>query len=207
MPKIVNPQKRKEEIAQAVFTILYSEGLQGVTLARIAEHTGLAIGSIRHYFPNHKLLIESAISVLIHHIDTRIQSHYSQLATDSVTSHEERLYTTVRVIEELLPFDDQRRKEAVLWLRIINESIHNPLYQPYAKKLVSGMRGVISQILSNALEYPIDSRADVEIERLASLVDGLTIDMLTKDSGMSYRKTRLILLRHIDQLSQETPRN
>lgn len=202
MPKIVNPQKRSEEIAQAVFTILCNEGLHRVTLAGIAQHTGLAIGSIRHYFPTRKLLVESAVDVLLQSIDARIRSHYNQLAIDSATTHQERLYTTVRVIEELLPFDERRRKESVLWLRIINEAIHDPTYQPYAKQFVIGLRGVVAQILAKTLGYPRTGvRGDIEVERLSALIDGLTIDMLTEGSGMSHRKCRLVLLHRVGQLA------
>lgn len=50
MPKKVDPDARREQIADAVIEEIAVHGLRAVTLARIAERTGLAIGSIRHYF-------------------------------------------------------------------------------------------------------------------------------------------------------------
>lgn len=50
MPKRVDPYARREQIADAVIEEIAVHGLRAVTLTRIAERTGLAIGSIRHYF-------------------------------------------------------------------------------------------------------------------------------------------------------------
>jgi AcrR family transcriptional regulator len=50
MPKRVDPEVRREQIADAVIEEIAAHGLRSVTLARIAARTGLAIGSIRHYF-------------------------------------------------------------------------------------------------------------------------------------------------------------
>ena len=50
MPKRVDPDTRREQIADAVIDEIAEHGLRSVTLARIATRTGLAIGSIRHYF-------------------------------------------------------------------------------------------------------------------------------------------------------------
>ncbi|CAM4203208.1 TetR/AcrR family transcriptional regulator [Nocardia ninae] len=50
MPKRVDPDIRREQIADAVIDEIVEHGLRSVTLARIAARTGLTIGSIRHYF-------------------------------------------------------------------------------------------------------------------------------------------------------------
>ncbi|MDT0446396.1 TetR/AcrR family transcriptional regulator [Streptomyces johnsoniae] len=50
MPKRVNPDARREQIADAVIDEIAAHGVRSVTLARISARTGLAIGSIRHYF-------------------------------------------------------------------------------------------------------------------------------------------------------------
>ena len=50
MPRRVDPDVRREQVADAVIDEIAEHGLRSVTLARIATRTGLAIGSIRHYF-------------------------------------------------------------------------------------------------------------------------------------------------------------
>jgi AcrR family transcriptional regulator len=50
VPKRVDPDVRREQVAEAVIDEIAEHGLRAVTLARISARTGLAIGSIRHYF-------------------------------------------------------------------------------------------------------------------------------------------------------------
>jgi AcrR family transcriptional regulator len=50
VPKRVDPDVRREQVAGAVIDEIAEHGLRAVTLARISARTGLAIGSIRHYF-------------------------------------------------------------------------------------------------------------------------------------------------------------
>lgn len=50
MPPRVDPDVRREQVADAVIDEIAEHGLRSVTLARIAARTGLAIGSIRYYF-------------------------------------------------------------------------------------------------------------------------------------------------------------
>lgn len=50
MPKRVDPDVRREQVADAVIEEIAAHGIRSVTLARISARTGLAIGSIRYYF-------------------------------------------------------------------------------------------------------------------------------------------------------------
>lgn len=48
----VDPDARRRQISDAVIDEINAHGIRSVTFARIAARTGLAIGSIRHYFGN-----------------------------------------------------------------------------------------------------------------------------------------------------------
>lgn len=48
----VDPDARRKQISDAVIEEINADGIRSVTFARIAARTGLAIGSIRHYFGN-----------------------------------------------------------------------------------------------------------------------------------------------------------
>ncbi|BBG03891.1 MULTISPECIES: TetR/AcrR family transcriptional regulator [Pseudonocardia] len=50
MPRRVDPDARRAQVADAVIDEIAAHGLRSVTLARISARSGLAIGSIRHYF-------------------------------------------------------------------------------------------------------------------------------------------------------------
>lgn len=182
MPKVVDPQQRADEIANAVFIILCTEGLPAVTLGRVAERTGLAIGSIRHYYPTHQLLVESALTLLITTISERIYRHYDHISQQHPSNQYDR---AVLVLEELLPLDTLRHQEAILWLRLMNEAVHNEVYSPYAARLNVGMRDMVAQILQNTLSDIPLTELDKKVEGLSVFIDGLTIAMLAPGSTIT----------------------
>jgi AcrR family transcriptional regulator len=50
MPKIVNRDKKRSEIAQKAIEILAKRGFQATTIQDIADASGLGKGTIYHYF-------------------------------------------------------------------------------------------------------------------------------------------------------------
>ena len=60
MPKEVDHDARRRELADAASRVIARNGLSATTLAQVAEESGWSIGSIRYYFPNKDELIASA---------------------------------------------------------------------------------------------------------------------------------------------------
>lgn len=198
MPKIVDTKRRARDIAEAVFSIICEEGLPAVSLPGVADRTNLSIGSVRHYFPTHQQLVESALDFLIDTISKRIESHYLSIVKPEQNSHKQKQDQAIRILEELLPLDSHRRQEAILWLRLMNEAIHDSIYQPYATKLSHGMRSLASQIIKNTTGYnPADT---LEIERLCSFIDGITVSMLAPKSTVTPKKAHNLLVRQVNAL-------
>src|ERR687886_364195 len=50
MPKRVDHQQRRRELADAVWRVVAREGLDGTSLQLVADQAGWSIGSLRHYF-------------------------------------------------------------------------------------------------------------------------------------------------------------
>src|ERR1700684_3087916 len=61
MPKEVDHDARRRELADAASRVSARTGLSATTLAQVAEESGWSIGSIRYYFPNKDELIASAL--------------------------------------------------------------------------------------------------------------------------------------------------
>ena len=65
MPKQVDPEQRRLLVADAVLDEILENGIQSVTLARIAQRTGLAIGSIRHFFSGFDEVLAFTFEVVV----------------------------------------------------------------------------------------------------------------------------------------------
>ncbi|SMX75811.1 transcriptional regulator, TetR family [Brevibacterium aurantiacum] len=106
MVQRVDPDIRREQIADAVIEEINAHGLRSVTLARIAARTGLAIGSIRHYFSdNLREVMRFTLGILIQRVvrrDVGLSDDPEARITDAIvfaapTSEQERKENTALV--------------------------------------------------------------------------------------------------------------
>ena len=101
MSSRVDPNVRREQVADAVIDEIAEHGLRSVTLARIAARTGLAIGSIRHYFGDTvREVMHFTLSVLMQRIARR-----------TTTMSDAPVARMIDAIVFAAPTSDQERRE------------------------------------------------------------------------------------------------
>src|ERR1700743_3241717 len=74
MPKEVDHDARRRELADAASRVIARNGLSATTLAQVAEESGWSIGSMRHYFPNKDELIASALWRVGERVEERVRN-------------------------------------------------------------------------------------------------------------------------------------
>ena len=50
MPKVVDHDERREDVAEAAWRVIGRDGLEGATLREISREAGFTTGVIQHYF-------------------------------------------------------------------------------------------------------------------------------------------------------------
>ena len=80
MPKIVDHEKRREEIVQAAREVVLESGSAGLTLRRLAQQMGVANGALRLYFSTKSEVIEALFqdAVARTRADLVARGYYSQ---------------------------------------------------------------------------------------------------------------------------------
>lgn len=68
MPKIVDHEKRREDIVQAAREVVLASGSAGLTLRRLAQHMGVANGALRLYFATKSEVLEALLSDAVRRI-------------------------------------------------------------------------------------------------------------------------------------------
>jgi DNA-binding transcriptional regulator YbjK len=197
-PRVVDPVARRQAVAEAVFRVVVRDGVEQASLRNVAMEAGLAIGSIRHYFDSHDDMIIFAVEALIQSIEQRVFAHVQSL--DDSTDHRR---PAERVLSEVLPLDDRRRDEAVLWLAFATAARTRPSLRPHAEQLYDGLRQLCRRALTVMVEAgTVASDLDValEAERLASLLDGFTVDGVLHPDRMTPELTVSLLRKHLDSL-------
>ncbi|MFJ4105781.1 TetR/AcrR family transcriptional regulator [Amycolatopsis japonica] len=198
MPKIVDPEARRLEIAEAVFRVIQRDGLAQASLRSVAEEAGLAIGSVRHYFGGHDELIVFAMRALGDRLEARLAGHIPVLL-DPATPRPLRQEATEAFLGELLPLTEQTRAEADVWLAFSAAAKNRPDLAEEATRMYEGVRFLVRRVLEGANEAGGllgDVDLNVETERLAALLDGLAVST----GRTSPELMRAVLRRHLETL-------
>src|ERR671914_2558506 len=72
MPKVVDHEQRREELAAAVWRLAAHEGLEAVTVRRVADEAGWSTGALHHYFSDKEKLLLFAFKTVADRVGRRV---------------------------------------------------------------------------------------------------------------------------------------
>jgi AcrR family transcriptional regulator len=194
MPKIVDREQRKEQIAEAVWRVIRRNGVDGASVRQVAEELGMSLGSLRHYFASQHELLAYAMRLISERVHKRILS----LPRSGDARHHTEL-----AIAELLPLDEERLGEAEVWLAFAGKAISDPVIREISQQthneLYAGFRHMIESLMSSE---QMSGKQDVEYEtrRLHAMVDGLVLHHVTYPERSMPEQMMNIISCHLDRL-------
>ncbi|WP_166973477.1 TetR/AcrR family transcriptional regulator [Brevibacterium atlanticum] len=206
MPKIVDPVQRREAIADALFAIVLKQGFAKVSLRAIAEEAGLAIGSIRHYFTTAEGIVRFALDTLVARVGARLEDRLASLLPRldaGSLSGDAAKEATVDLLAELLPLDEVRRQESVVWLAFEETARTDPALTDVFETSVRGSRKLMARTLESMSRRKVlrrDLDLDLEVDALAALVDGLTLRSTLHPEVLPPGRAREVLSTHLEGL-------
>lgn len=155
----------------AVLRLVERSGVSAASLRNVADEAGLNVGSVRHYFSNHTELLLAAARTMADRVGDRVQRHLDGF--DPSASDAERLEVLLDSLMELLPADETRRAECVIFLAFAEHSRTLPSLQDHTGKLLDGPRALARATFTGAGLEAHDT--EMAIHALAATVDGLTL--------------------------------
>ena len=173
MPKEVDHDARRRELADAASRVIARNGLSATTLAQVAEESGWSIGSMRHYFPNKDELIASALWRVGERVDERIRRR----TAGGMSAADLRIAAA-----ELLPLDADRREEALVYLAFLAQAAVVPALADAAEDTARRLQEPLAARIAHAVqagELAPQLDAEYEAARLRVLLSGLTLQLLT----------------------------
>lgn len=175
----------------AALRLVLAEGIDGLSLRKVAVESGLNIGSVRHYFDDHTDLLAAAALEVGDRMDERLARHpFDDLARRKGQAALEALQ---ELVEELLPVDEQRRLEAIVLGEFIVAARTKPVFRPMAEQMAADMR----QVLADALDALAVPESREEAERLTAMCVGLSLDAVTPHGSLSVERLRRTLRYHL----------
>jgi AcrR family transcriptional regulator len=188
MPKIVDHEARRAELAAAVWRLASREGLDSVTVRRVAAEAGWSTGALAHYFDDKEELLLFAFETVADRVGRRIV-RAAEHARDPL-----ELVRTQLV--EGLPIDTERRAEVRVWFAFLGLAETRPRLAKAGRDAYRLWRGRVAKTLATAQRHGLlDDSIDVESEAAAliALVDGIAIQATFDPRSVSAERQLEIL--------------
>src|SRR5699024_3143721 len=204
--KIVDPVQRREAIADALFAIVADRGFAKISLRAIAEESGLAIGSIRHYFTTAEGIVRFALETLVERVSARLEDRLASLLPrleSGALGRDEAKEETVDLLAELLPLDEIRRRESVVWLAFEEAARTDPALSDVFETSARGSRQLMARTVESMSRRGVlraDLDLELEVDLLAALVDGLTLRSTLHPEVLAPERAREVLAAHLEGL-------
>ncbi len=164
MPRKVDHDERRRELVQASWDVLCADGLEGVSLRRVADAANCTTGRIAHYFEGRDELLVASL---------RMANTQAAARMRAIADREDDPLKQLRaVLLESLPLDARRLREWQVWLSFWAATIgHKDLATENQKRYRDWRTALRTALKHLAPAKEIDILAD----RLVTLVDGLGI--------------------------------
>jgi AcrR family transcriptional regulator len=188
MPKIVDHAERRAALAAAVWQVASRDGLDAVTMRRVAAEAGWSTGALAHYFDDKEELLVFAFETVADRVGRRI--------VEAAEQTRDPLELMRVQLGEGLPIDRERRAEVRVWFAFLGLAETRPQLAKAGRDAYRLWRDRVAKTLASAQRQGlVDDSIDAEREAAAliALVDGLAIQATFDPRAVSAERQLEIL--------------
>ena len=170
VPKVVNHELKKEEVARATWRVVARLGLEAATIREIAKEARCSTGALTHYFKNKDELLLYALGLSVEREAGRMIE--KRLETSG--------YEALRgVLLEALPLDRERRLEWQVWVNFWSRRARKASVANEQKRWYGQYRNGVRDLLLYCQQMGI-LRSDIdpsrEADAISVFVDGIGVN-------------------------------
>ena len=198
--------ERRTELAEAVWRVIRREGVRGASVRGVAREAGLSMGSVRYFFGTQDELLRFAMRAVVARAEVRIQAGSAD--RDKLVAQRDAGAAAAQLLEQILPLDDERVADAQVWLAFTVQGTVDEGMAKIRREADEGVRQLCEKCVTDLAELGLvatDRDRGVEIERLWSLLDGLTLHILLDLAPPSASRAGQILRTHLADLQHPIP--
>lgn len=122
MPKQVDREQRRRELAEAVYAVIGTRGFEAVSLRDVAEQAGVSMGLVQHYFASKQEMLLFALAHMRARVLVRLQAALARLHEPT------RRETILEALRVMLPVDEPGRQEACVNIAFFSAATVTPAY-------------------------------------------------------------------------------
>lgn len=192
MPKRVDHDERREEIAEALWQVVDQQGWSRATMREVAREAGVSLGQLQHYFSSRREMLTFALELAAERTSDRVER--AMLALPQPPHPGEALQIA---LTEMLPLHAHSRATSRLQAAFVLEALHDPQLHGEARTGLQAGRERVEQIIRSAVADGWISRdRDVAVETdlllaLTGLAPLLDLGVITPDAARAAIRAHL----------------
>jgi AcrR family transcriptional regulator len=185
-----------DRIVDSAITVIARDGLDALSIRRVAAETGVAIGTVQYHHPSRAEVVLAALQRTAHRQQVRVMTAPRE---PTITA------TLIARLALLLPHDDASREEAIVWVALAAAAARDPLVGPHQRQLVKQTVAGIAALLDRAVqsgELPDTVDTFDLAERTHVVAEGYLLhtaasgSVTTGRTGQQFRATLTALFAH-----------
>lgn len=194
MPKIVDHDEKRKQIAEAAWNIIRKEGVEKASIRRVAAEAGMSSGALRHYFSTQD---EMLLFIMNYYLEEgKKRSQNKEWSENPVQAVEE-------VLLELVPIDEEKKIETSVWWILALRSLTSDTIKDKKDEMTDGtyeLANSMIEILARKGVLSDSMNAELEKSRLTALIEGLSIHALLRPDVYSPEKVKEVIRYHLKTL-------
>lgn len=215
MPKLVDHEERRQEIARAAWRLMARAGVAAVSVRSVAAEAGVSTGALRHYFADQSGLLLFAAQHSIERIARR-------MAAELAARDRPPIEVVQALLEQLLPLDEEREVETAVYFGLIDLTRLSPGHQDLRAWAYRESRRAIRTLVhwlaggpepepelllgtgTRGAEPLADPALEAETLTLQVLLDGIAVQGLLYPQLMDAGVQRAVLRRELERIQLRT---
>jgi TetR/AcrR family transcriptional regulator, transcriptional repressor of bet genes len=141
MPRQVDHQLRRREIVYAVWAVIAEDGLDAVSLRRVAAEAGISLGRVQHYFGSKEELLQHSCRTVIDIAATSFAER---------TAAFDALDTVRALVGQPVPRDEPTRIGTAVWQAFLTRAASDPGLRAIIGEATVGAQRELGRLLALA---------------------------------------------------------
>ena len=199
MPKRVDHEERRQQIAEALLRTAAARGLHAAGMREVAAEAGVSLRLVQYYFGTKEELMLFATQQLAARFAERGMARISRLKETRSPVHPRDVIAAI--LAEGLPADDEMRTFYVVYTAYLALSLTDPALAiaPLVKNSDTVIHVVAAQLrAAQAADTPAHLDPDLEAFSLLAMSAGLATSVLAGQS--SIQQAQAVIDYHLDRL-------
>lgn len=192
MPKIVDHEKRRNQIAEAAWRVVLERGMEGATVRNIAKEAQISLGALRHYFSSQDELLVYTMKLVKEQATARI----NEIASQDLPPKE----VIQNILFEIVPITKDKMAEMEVWFSFIAYARHQEdVLDVHNDGIYIGMQKLIDYLAhSNLLRKGLN--IELETERLYALIDGISLHAMLEPKRVNEERIKDTIIYHLNSI-------